>query len=1212
MRYCLLLCCILLGNPAFGQNAPNYFKPVSAAEIQLPETAVRKLIPLKYHSYQLDYPGMKAALQTAPQEFTEAARRQPTIIALPTAAGTLEDFAVWEIAMLEPALAAEVPFIGTFAGESLLDKRKKVRLSYTLKGFQAMIMNPDLGVEYLDRYAEGQTEYYMVYDRKDIPLEARLQVPTAPAPPPDIPATDPSTQHPGQPVQARGDQADPVKLRIYKFVVSNTGEYGLDHGPTKNDVFSAITEHTNRISAILERDVSLRLQLIQATLLVTFTDPASAPFTGTLVPGWAGQNLAVLDAAGIPREAYDVGHVYARYMGGGILGIAGGLSCLGSKAGGCTGGSGSYGDDFIGTIGQEVGHQFAGGHTWNRCGGGAGRALSSAYEPGSGSTIMSYAGACGFDNVQGYSDLYFHAGSVEQIHTYLFSNNGSICGTLVETDNHAPVVQLDYTDGFFIPWGTPFELDGSATDPDGDPLVYNWEEIDLGPEVPLAQPQANSPLFRTWPSDTVTNRYFPRLSRILSNTFDLTEQMPGPWTRDLTFRLSARDNRTGGVGWADVAFKAWGQAGPFQVQAPNTTGITWNAGEYTEVRWDVAKTDEAPVNCSHVNIRLSTDGGQTYPITLAEHVRNDGSHYVLAPAVSTTQARIRVDAENSVFFDVSNQHFTIQTPTQPAFSLSLINERELLCLPATHTVEILTAGVLGFNSPVSLEIVGGLPPNVAANFSATTLQPGESATLQLDFSQVTVEQQFTITLQASAAGATPILREILLTTLRSDFSALALTLPVNGATELQLNQTLRWTKAVDALTYDVQLASDPSFAPGTILASTTSTLLDSFKLPMLLAKGTPYFWRVRPVNTCGAADWTEPFFFSTFAEACTVWEANDLPKSLTSNGTPTIESKITVNQGGTIKSVEVHQIKGYHEFFKDLDVHLISPQGTDLTLWTNKCGNFNGFFNLRLTDAAPGAFPCPPPNNGNAYRPQNPLNDAFLGQNSTGVWTLRVRDLNIGGGGNFELFSLEFCSEVDVNPPYLVNNNMLVLDPGTNKGITPDLLLVEDANNTHSELLYTLLTVPEYGHLSLNGSAPLQPGAQFTQAQLDNGALHFFDDGSNYTNNGFRFMVTDGEGGFFGTPKFRIGHMLVGTDAPNAAAFDFRLFPNPANASVWLAVDQPVPGDVRVVLFNMAGQQMQEALLPSGADRLQLHTAGLPRGMYLVQVQGSVRKLVLK
>jgi subtilisin-like proprotein convertase family protein len=155
---------------------------------------------------------------------------------------------------------------------------------------------------------------------------------------------------------------------------------------------------------------------------------------------------------------------------------------------------------------------------------------------------------------------------------------------------------------------------------------------------------------------------------------------------------------------------------------------------------------------------------------------------------------------------------------------------------------------------------------------------------------------------------------------------------------------------------------------------------------------------------------------------------------MTSNGKPIIESKVTVNSGGAIKNMEIRQLKGYHEFFKDLDVHLISPQGTDITLWTAKCGNYNGVFNLRLTDEAPNAFACPPPTNGAAYRPQNPL-APLIGENSTGTWTLRASDTEIGGGGVFEAFQLEFCSEVTVNPPYLVNNNPLYLDPGNNKGI---------------------------------------------------------------------------------------------------------------------------------------------------------------------------------
>ena len=126
----------------------------------------------------------------------------------------------------------------------------------------------------------------------------------------------------------------------------------------------------------------------------------------------------------------------------------------------------------------------AGGHTWNRCDGGGGRSETTAFEPGSGSTIMSYGGVCGPDNVQNACDLYYDAGSIEEIRNYILYAEGNQCGTFVETGNTIPTVTLPYQNGFYIPIGTPFQLNGSATDPDNDKLSYCWEEIDAGPEVP--------------------------------------------------------------------------------------------------------------------------------------------------------------------------------------------------------------------------------------------------------------------------------------------------------------------------------------------------------------------------------------------------------------------------------------------------------------------------------------------------------------------------------------------------------------------------------------------------------------------------------------------------------------------------------------------------------------------------------------------------------
>lgn len=1206
MRFCLLFTLLLANGLSAQTSAFNFFKPIPEAAIALPEKAERKLIPLRYQTYQLDYAGIKTVLNNAPREFTPEARQGRCVVTLPMPDGSFEDFSVWETFMMEPALAAEMPFVRTFAGESLRHKGMTVHLCHTLRGFNAMIMRPDMSVAFIEVYAWWQDEYYMVYEAQDLPAEAFPQGPRTLVVAPEVLEQKP--QHFTPAVEERGNTLAPVQLKQYRLIISTTGEFSQDHGGDKQLIFSALMEHLKNINPPYERDFALRFNLVQATLLTIFLDPATDPFFGPDNGALASQNQQALTLMGVPSAAYDIGHVFAR-GGGGVGGL--GVICQNSKWLGCTAGSGSYGPGFIYVACQELGHQLGGNHTWNRCGGFAEdqRAPLTAYEPGSGSTIMSYVGGCGTDNVQGSADLYFHGGSIKEMRKVIDFEAGAQCGTLTPTANSAPVVTLSYQNNFFIPIGTPFELDGSATDPDGDALTYCWEEMDLGPETPLGTQVASSPIFRTRPAVANTNRYFPQLSTILNNTTDSRELLPA-YTRDLTFRLTVRDNRAdgGGIGSAEVAFKAWGGAGPFVVQYPDQLTDSWNIGEYAEVRWDVANSDQAPVSCSHVNIRLSTDGGLTYPIMLAERVSNDGSHYVLVPNLPTTTARVRVDGYDNVFFDISNRNFTIKQPVQPSFSLGLNNDSGTLCLPAEHTVQVVTAGVLGFSSPVTLDFDGPLPPKISAAFSATTLQPGESATVTLDFSNVDTEETFYLTLRATVPGMAPILRPIVLTTIRNDFSALALVSPANGATELTLNQTLYWNKGLDALTYDVQFATSPSFAPGTIVASVNSTTLDSFKIPVFLAKGTPYFWRVRPKNECGNHAWTEPFFFSTLAEKCFLWEANDLPKNMTANGTPTLESQINVLGGGPIKNMEVRRLRGYHEFFKDLDVRLISPQGTEVVLWSARCGNFNGFFNLRLNDDAPSGFPCPPPNTGLAYRPQEPL-AAFTNQNSTGVWTLRVKDTQFGGGGTVDAFHIEFCSEVTLDPPFLINNNTLYMDPGNNRVITPDLLLVDDANNSASELVFTLLTVPQHGHVAKNWSNPLQPGDQFTQADINNGALRFFDYGGTYADDGFLFIVTDGEGGFLGTPRFHIQPQPVNTQEPTTAAFDFRLFPNPARDMVWVALEQPERAAMRVSLFTSTGQLVQDVLLPAGQDHLQLSVGGLPQGMYFVHAGGRVKKL---
>ena len=311
--------------------------------------------------------------------------------------------------------------------------------------------------------------------------------------------------------------------------------------------------------------------------------------------------------------------------------------------------------------------------------------------------------------------------------------------------------------------------------------------------------------------------------------------------------------------------------------------------------------------------------------------------------------------------------------------------------------------------------------------------------------------------------------------------------------------------------------------------------------------------------------------------------------------------------------MNVKQVKGFHAFFKDLDVRLISPAGTEIVLFKNRCGNYNGNFNVKFDDIAQAAFSCPPSNTGTSYRPENPLSP-LVGQTSAGPWRLRVKDTELSSGGTIDGFQIEFCAAATINPPFLVNNNTLKIVTGTNAIITPDLLRVDDANNTHAQLIFTLVSVPKNGELRLNGNI-LEPGAQFSQYDVDLERLRFYDYGARSALDGFRFVATDNEGGFVATPKFNIQPEGVDTDEPGQGALDFGLFPNPATESVWVAFDQPATSDAWIRMFNMAGQLVQSAQLPQGSSRLQLPLAQLPQGVYAVQVESAtatgVKKLVV-
>jgi subtilisin-like proprotein convertase family protein len=1214
----LLLCSLLLlANllPAQKPGSNAFFQPFDENSVQLRQFEARPHQPVAYTAWKMDYTQLQTHLLTAPHE-TARARTGLCNLSVPVSGQAFENFSVWATDIMHPDLQAKFPGIRTFSGISNDGTGNAIRITTSLWGAHISVVRPDMGISYIEPYWWGQTSYYMQFDRSAL-VGKRLPDFTSPdLKPVELPTV---SSTPG--VQDRGS-LEPVTFRVLRFAITPTKGFVEDHGGTVESCMAALVNYANRTNIAYERDCAMRLQLI-ANNDKLIGGPGEIEDTGDNA-GMAAANRSLTNTR-IGFVNYDIGHVFARGGGGVSLGL--GIACNGTgKSGGCSAGGGKndYGDFFVGVVGQETGHQMGGAHTWNYCGAGnSQRSGNSAYEPGSGTTIMSYSGLCGSDNVNpgGGFDLYYHSHSIDQIRGFA---DEAKCGTATVTTNTKPVVSLNYASGFYIPVRTPFYLQGQATDADGDNLTYCWEQFDKGPEAPLDTPVGNVPIFRTLPPMLETGRYFPRYTSVLNGINSTrTERLP-TYTRDLTFRLTVRDNnpQAGGIAFEEVEFKAFEGAGPFLVTAPNAATIRWEMGKFEVVRWSVSNTEKAPVNCTHVNILLSRDGGKTFKDTLAFQTPNDGSQYVLIPKVTEgdriVSARVKVESVGNIFYDVSNANFTVQKPSTPSYSLSLSNEIADICLPALFETDIAAAGTLGFSEAAVLSVEGDLPPEVQLDLSQNILAPGQNARLVLDMRKLDRRDTIDLTLKATLPNGTVITRPITVRTAPNNFSALKLTVPANGVVGQGLTQVLRWQKARDARTYEVQIATSPAFGASDIKASAANIQVDSFKVPILLAKNTAYYWRVRPTNECGGGAWSDPAFFSTLSENCSVVGANDLPVNISQSIVVNVQSKINVNAVGKVGSLAVKQIKGNHTFFKELTLALVGPEGQEAVLIKNKCANNNISFDFSVTDQAANTFTCVPlPQNGRTYKPETPLS-VFNGKNTNGAWTLRINDNTpSSGGGTISAFQLEFCTAIALNPPQSDKNNPLELLAGTNKPITNDLLSTSDPNNTPAQVTYILVTVPKYGHLEKNLGGALKPGDRFTQADIDAGIVRYYNDGVLQPEDYFLFVVTDNEGGFVGTPRFNIRITdVTGTRDLADLSQNFGLYPNPAEGLVWVGLDQLAASDYQVGLFNITGQRVYESILPKGADRLQLPLQNLAAGLYWVRLENEtgagVRKLVVK
>ncbi len=604
---------------------------------------------------QLDVATMQSLGKTAQQE-TSGIHNASTVVDLPLPDGSFQKFQIWESPLMEPELAAKFPEIKTYILKGIDDPFARGRMSVSPDEFGAFFTSQQFGQEvYIRKALKNSASVYLCYWGKhdpslQKPFNCQWDGPISPS------------DHANKDLLPGPNETGDV-LRVFRLAMTIPGKVSEGYGwATKAQALAAVVGFLSQLNVVYERDLSVRFVLPVKEENIIFVSSATDPFTALGGGEAANENIAITDQL-IGQDGFDVGLIF----------VTGGC-CAAGKPTICGGYKAWNFSAFwsLRVTAHEIGHQFDADHTWTSCGP-SNNGQFGTNEYGSGTSIMSYANICGIDNILPVGDEnYFGVYSQIQMTNHI---NAQTCYKTLETGNHIPVSSVPAS-GFYIPISTPFELVGTASDVDGDNLTYSWEQVNIrnidftsstiSIQTPPTPADGNVPIARIFNPSTSPRRTIPQLADILSNTSSVNERLP-TYSRNIKYRMYVRDNHpgAGGTTHQQVSFEVDGSAGPFLVTSPNTC-VSWQAGSSQTITWDVANTDNASVNCQQVNIRLSLDGGYNYTYVLAANTPNDGSETITLPAgICSNKSRIKIEAANNIFFDISNADFNIETNGTP-------------------------------------------------------------------------------------------------------------------------------------------------------------------------------------------------------------------------------------------------------------------------------------------------------------------------------------------------------------------------------------------------------------------------------------------------------------------------------------------------------------------------------------------------------------------
>ncbi|MGG5210763.1 reprolysin-like metallopeptidase [Chryseobacterium sp. MIQD13] len=634
------LFCSLIGGSALAQWTPTTYR-------------AKEKFSLVRNYYKLDLDKIKEQLKNAQETGPNA---KSVEISLPTLGGKVERFAVYSFPVVVKELADRYQ-LGSYVGVGIDDPSKYLRFSVAPNDFQSMIIK-DGKYEFIEPQNSDKTVYGVHPKTKS--TEGKSFVCSTEESPAAVNQINEMYKNgktfTNQPTDF--SKMSDKKYRTMRLAMSVTGEYTQYFGGTVPGALAAINATMTRVNGVFEKDFALHLNLQDFQNVIytnAATDPYSAASTGA--GGAWNQELQTALTNNVGNENYDIGHLFGASGGGGNAGCIG-CVCINPTTAVPKGKGSGYtspadgipqGDNFdIDYVAHEMGHQLGGNHTFSHNLEGSGVNV----EPGSGTTIMGYAGITGPNtDVQPHSDAYFHHVSIKQIQTNLINKT---CDVETAIANNPPVIAALPT--YNIPKGTAFVLTASATDAENDPMTYTWEEIDNA-SVSINKTNlgttSTGASFRSLAPTTNPTRYFPKLSSVLAGVLNNSNNL---WesvsmvARTTKFAVTVRDNNPAAnqqqTQYAEQTIVV-GNDGPFKV---NTQYVQPTVPSVIE--WDVANTTAAPYNVANVKIDYTTDNGTTWTVISASTANDGSENYSFPAALNGQTIKIRISSIGNVFYAI--------------------------------------------------------------------------------------------------------------------------------------------------------------------------------------------------------------------------------------------------------------------------------------------------------------------------------------------------------------------------------------------------------------------------------------------------------------------------------------------------------------------------------------------------------------------------------